>query len=260
MSPTLEEILDRLYGRFHRPEFIHPDPLEKVREVPREDREVAGLIASSLALGRVGSILDAVDKVLARLASPREAVVALSRAELGRLFADFRYRFVSGEQLAALLYAAGECIRRYGTIEGCFLAGMDRGDESVLPALTRFVAVMTSLAGRDLGILLSDPEKRSACKRLHLYLRWMVRRDEIDPGGWSLPCRLLLVPVDVHMLRVSRILGLTARRQADLIASLEITRALRELSPEDPVKYDFAMTRLGIHPELSYDDLIEKRS
>ncbi len=260
MSPTLEEILEHLYGRFHRPEFIHPDPLEKVREVAVEDREIAGLVASALALGRVESILGAVGGVLARLGSPREAVVSLSREELGRLFADFRYRFVSGEQLAAFLFAAGECIRRYGTIEGCFLAGMDRRDESVLPALSRFVAVLAGLAGRDLGILLADPDKRSACKRLHLYLRWMVRLDEIDPGGWSVPRRLLLVPVDVHMLRVSRILGLTARRQADLTASLEITAALRQLCPEDPVKYDFAITRLGIHPDLTYDDLIEKRS
>lgn len=252
---TVAEILERLFERFHRPEFIHPDPLEKVRAAPSADREVVGLIASGLALGRVESILEAIDRVVVRLSSPREAVESLSKAELERLFAGFRYRFVTGGQLAALLFGAGECIRRFGSIEGAFRSVGEPGEGTILPALSRFTVLFGSLAGGDLGLLMPDPARGSACKRLHLYLRWMVRRDEIDPGRWRLSRAQLMIPVDVHMLRVSQILGLTQRRQPDRAASIEITDALREICPDDPVKYDFAMTRLGIHPALRYEDL-----
>ena len=253
-------ILDGLYERFHRPEFIHPDPLEAVRAAAPADREVTALIASSLALGRVNSILDAIERVTRVLDSPREAVTQMSRRELHLMFRAFRYRFFSGSQLASFLFGVGECCRRTGSLERLFRGGLGEGDSTVHRALAHFVATLRGWAGEDTGILLSDPSKGSACKRLHLFLRWLVRRDAIDPGGWDLSPGLLLVPVDVHMLRVSRMLGFTRRKQPDLEASVEITKALAAHCPEDPVKYDFCITRLGIHPSLSYDDLIEKSS
>jgi len=255
---NLARILGRLYERFHHPCFIHPDPVELVWEAAPADREVAALVASSLALGRVESILAGVRRVLARLGEPREALLRLSRRDLEGLFADFRYRFFSGEQLAGFLWGIGESLRRFGTIEACFGAGMDGAERDLRNPLAAFVERLRGFAGIDIGILLSEPAKGSACKRLHLFLRWMVRADAIDPGGWRMGRNLLLVPVDVHMLRVSRLLGLTKRPQADIRASAEITAALAEVCPEDPVKYDFSMTRLGIHPDLSYRDLIEK--
>jgi uncharacterized protein (TIGR02757 family) len=98
--------------------------------------------------------------------------------------------------------------------------------------------------------LLPDPAAGSACKRLHLYLRWMVRRDAVDPGGWSrVRARQLVAPVDVHMHRLGRALGFTKRRQADARTALEITAALRRFAPHDPVRYDFALTRLGIRDD-----------
>lgn len=248
-------LLSALYERYHRPEYIHPDPLELVLRASPEDREVTALIASSFALGRVDLILGAAGEVIRRLRAPRAALLALSRTELERLFNGFRYRFFSGNQVAGFLFAIGEVLRKYGSIEACFLTGLNVGDTNALPALTRMAAELMMLAGVDIGILLSDPSKGSASKRLHLYLRWMIRKDAIDPGGWDLPRSLLIVPADVHMLRVSRVLGFTQRKQPDLQAALEITACLREICPEDPIKFDFSMTRLGIHPDLSYDDL-----
>lgn len=258
-------ILERLYERFHRPEFIHPDPIELVWAAPPPEREVVALIASSLALGRVESILSAVRGVLARLESPRLALESMKRSELRRLFRGFRYRFFSDEQLARFLGAIGEALRSFGTLGACFGSVLSPGDRTVREPLVRFVETLAAFGGGDMGILLSDPSKGSACKRLHLYLRWMIRRDAIDPGCWSteaagaapLSPKMLLVPVDVHMLRVSRLLGLTERKQPDLAASLEITSALARVDAADPVRFDFSMTRLGIHPDLSYDDLVE---
>jgi uncharacterized protein (TIGR02757 family) len=97
-------------------------------------------------------------------------------------------------------------------------------------------------------MLVSDPGKKSACKRLFLYLRWMIRRDAVDPGVWNQDSSRLIVPVDTHMLKFGRILGLTERNQPDLKTALEITEGFRRISPEDPVRYDFSLTRLGIYP------------
>lgn len=251
------ELLSALYHKYHRPEFIHPDPLELVLRAQPRDREVVALIASSLALGRVDLILEAAGGVLAALESPAEAVASLSRTELRRLFERFRYRFFSGKQLADFLAAIGDAVRRYGSLESCFRAGLRDDAANTVSALARFAGELRALAGGDIGILLSDPAKGSASKRLNLFLRWMVRRDAIDPGGWEIPRRLLVVPADVHMLRVSRLLGFTRRAQPDLRAALEITSALSEICVEDPVKYDFSMTRLGIHPHLSYAHLYD---
>ena len=104
----------------------------------------------------------------------------------------------------------------------------------------------------DIGHLLSDPARGSTCKRLHLYLRWMVRTDAVDPGGWTAvrPAQLL-VPVDVHMHRIGRALGFTRRAQPSGRATEDITAAFRRLSPDDPVRYDFALTRLGIRERVT---------
>jgi uncharacterized protein (TIGR02757 family) len=111
----------------------------------------------------------------------------------------------------------------------------------------------------DCGRLLADPRDKSACKRLNLYLRWMVRRDDVDPGGWEgvRPAQLV-VPLDVHMHRIGRALGLTQRQQADCRTALEVTEAFRKISPEDPVKYDFALTRLGIRDDTNLDAFLAR--
>ena len=117
----------------------------------------------------------------------------------------------------------------------------------MLPALSAFADALIAAADGGCPSLVPHPAKGSACKRLHLYLRWMVRRDAVDPGGWNgVPTAKLIVPLDTHMHRIGLGLGLTARRQADMRTALEVTRGFARHAPHDPVRYDFALTRLPI--------------
>ena len=132
-----------------------------------------------------------------------------------------------------------------------FGAGLGTGDETVLPALSVFVDRLRELSGGTDAVasLLSSPEDGSACKRLNLYLRWMVRRDAVDPGPWTrVSQKLLVVPLDTHLFRIAARIRLTTRKQADLKTALEVTRRFALLRPDDPVRYDFCLTRLGINP------------
>ncbi len=151
--------------------------------------------------------------------------------------------------MAALLTGIKRAMAVHGSLERLFAAGLSRGDATVLPALARFVGELRSSAGSALPSLLPSPADGSACKRLNLFLRWMVRRDAVDPGPWTtVPASRLVVPLDTHMFRIARGLGLTQRRQADLKSALEITAGFRALRPEDPVRYDFCLTRLALNP------------
>jgi uncharacterized protein (TIGR02757 family) len=242
--------LEELYAQYNRREFVHPDPLEFLyRYDDPGDREVAGLVAATLAVGRVATILKSVGRVLEVLGPhPAAFLHDVSEDRLRLALADFRHRFLAGENMAAMLWGVRRIRARYGTLGAFFRAAMLPEDETVLPAISVLVCEISSVG--DCGRLLSDPRAKSACKRLNLYLRWMVRRDDVDPGGWDgvRPAQLV-VPLDVHMHRIGRALGLTGRPQADCRTAIEVTAAFRKISPEDPVKYDFALTRLGIRDD-----------
>jgi uncharacterized protein (TIGR02757 family) len=251
--PALDrEPLDALYARYNRRSFVHPDPLEFLyRYDDVRDREVAGFVASSLAYGRVAQILRSVAAVLDRMtSSPARYLERTPPSRLRRMFADFKHRFTSGADFTLMLSGVRCMMKRHGSMEAAFVAHFDPAHETVLPALGAFVAELTTLAGSELAHLVPRPERGSACKRLNLFLRWMVRRDEVDPGGWlKVAPAKLVVPVDTHMHRICRSLGMTCRNQANVHAALEATKAFRGLAPEDPVKYDFALTRLGIRAD-----------
>ena len=252
--------LENLYRRYNQRRFVHPDPLEFLyRYDDPLDREIAGLVASSLAYGRVAQILRSVSAVLNVMGpSPLNHLSAASQGSLLHDFAGIRHRFTSGEDIAAMLWGAKLAIERYGSLQACFVAGYDERDDTVLPALIAFVDVLKCLAGIDKSYLLPSPEKGSACKRLNLFLRWMVRSDAVDPGGWAcVRAAGLIVPLDTHMHRIGLALGLTQRRQADLRTAIEITGAFRAFAPDDPVRYDFALTRLGIRSDTDLEAFIE---
>ncbi len=248
-SGFCRETLDELYACLNRREYIHPDPLELVREFPDPlDREVVGMVASALAYGRVQQILRSVAAVLERMGeSPLGFIMASSLEDLQRAFSNFRHRFTGGSQMAGLLHGLKQVIRRHGSLEACFVGYCGAEDDSILPALRAFVRELRAEIPCRMDMLLPDLDKGSACKRLNLFLRWMVRIDEVDPGGWhGVDPRLLMVPLDTHMHRIALEAGLTQRRQGDMRTACEITRAFRSITPEDPVRYDFALTRLGI--------------
>lgn len=253
----LKKALEAHYRAYNRRRYVHPDPLEFLygAEGPA-DQEIVGLIAACLAYGRVSQILASVGRVLdvmgsgsLREASPRAFLERTPAEGISRMFEGFSHRFTTGRELAALLTGVKRALGDHGSLEELFAAGADARDETVLPALARFVGELRSYAGSVLPSLLPSPSDGSACKRLNLFLRWMVRRDAVDPGPWtSVPAAKLVVPLDTHMFRMSRALGLTARRQADLKSALEITRGFRAIRPDDPVRYDFSLTRLALNP------------
>lgn len=243
-----------LYDRYNRPEYIDPDPLSVVRGYDsREEREIAALLGSSLALGRVELILKSIDDLLSRLPRPLTSLAQLSEEELRERSAGYRYRFFTGEHLCNLLIALSRLLRREGSIESSLRR---LGDGSLQQGLAAMVDELLLLAPGPTSILLSRPAAGSASKRLHLFLRWMVRRDAVDPGGWdAFSPSELLVPVDTHMLQVARALGITRRKQADRRTSEEITRFFRRWEPADPVRYDFVLTRFGIRPGF-FDEVV----
>jgi len=244
--------LCELYETYNRREFVHPDPLEFLYDYQDlRDREIVGLVASSLAYGGVRQILKGVKSVLERMESPHSFLKDSSRESLIRTFKDFKYRFTTGEELAGMLYGIKQVVEQHGSLQACFVNALRDDHETVIPALTEFVKELSAVFESRPRSLLPSPAAGSACKRVNLFLRWMVRRDEVDPGGWDdVPASKLIVPLDTHMHRISLQLGLTKRKQANLRAACEITAAFRGIEPEDPVRYDFALTRLGIRDDL----------
>jgi uncharacterized protein (TIGR02757 family) len=244
--------LDEIYERFNRREFVHPDPLEFLYSYDDPcDRELVGLIASSLAYGRVIQILRSVSEVLEKMPSPSAFLGDATPRSLARAFRGFKHRFTTVEDLVGLLLGARDVIDRFGSLEACFVSGLREEHDTVLPALSVFAGEIISGSGCSRNSLLPSPAVGSACKRLNLFLRWMVRHDEVDPGGWNLvPASKLIVPLDTHMHRICLALGFTGRRQANMRTAMEATAAFREIVPEDPTRYDFALTRFGIRDDL----------
>ena len=258
--------LASLYRKYNRREFVHPDPLELVYNYSTpEDQEIVGLLCACLAYGRVAQILTSVSRVLDLMrgrngsGSPYAFLGHVTDRNLRELLGRFRHRFTPGSEVAALLVGVKRTIVEHGSLEALFASGMKKGDDNVLPALSLFVERLRTSAGGPAACpsLLSSPADGSACKRLNLYLRWMVRRDRVDPGPWTrVPRSRLVVPLDTHMFRIARALGLTRRRQANLATAVEITEAFARFSPRDPVRYDFCLTRLGINPLLDGSALL----
>ncbi|MDY6824352.1 MAG: TIGR02757 family protein [Thermodesulfobacteriota bacterium] len=255
----LKNNLEMLYGIYNRREYVHPDPLEYLYHYPRVgDREIVALIASALAYGRVAQILRSVAWILEVMGeTPREFLQCRSDTELRHAFKGFpRHRFAGANHVAALLIGIKHVIETYGSLNECFAAGDRAGADTVMPATAFFANCLASGGGGAAGHLLAMPEKGSACKRLHLFLRWMIRTDRVDPGGWEEICpSKLIIPLDIHMHRIGIQLGLTVRRQANAKTAFEITGGFRRIMPTDPVKYDFTLTRFGIRHDMDISDL-----
>ena len=252
--------LDQLYDYYDSREWVHPDPLEFLYEYPSlQDREIVALIASSLAYGRVIQILKSVSIILDRMGdSPLNFIKSASYNSLHSMFKGFIHRFTTGKDIVLMLLGIKHVINKYGSLYECFLIGMRDHGESILQPLSFLVNKLCEPLNGNNNILLPLPGKGSACKKLNLFLRWMVRKDNVDPGGWDKvdPSRLI-IPLDTHMHRICSMLGMTCRKGADMRTALEITKAFRKLAPEDPVKYDFALTRLGIRADSDLETFLK---
>jgi len=255
----LKSYLDHLYATYGL-ESLYPDPLFCVRRFRRpEDQEVVGLLAACLAYGIVERILYSIEQVLSIL-GPRPAgfVRHFNPRRDAKKFDGFVHRFNRGKDIACLVYFMQQAMETSGSLGKFFLEGYH--DEPHLgPALSKFVQRILALDAsplygsrrlpEDAGVrfFFPDPEEGSACKRLNLFLRWMVRRDAIDLGLWrEIPPSKLIMPVDAHIWKISRRLGLTTRKTVNWRMALEITEHLKRFDPDDPVRYDFALHRVGL--------------
>jgi uncharacterized protein (TIGR02757 family) len=252
-----KSILEDRFKSFHRSEYLRTDPLICLQGYSNPaDLEIAGLIAAMLAYGRVETIIRNVDDLLRRIGpAPADFIKNATFTEISSRLRGFKHRFNDGRDCAATLHAAGGMLRRFGSLEAFFIRGYENNDWTIESALDRFTVCLKKTARRfapdrasQIGFLLSSPASGSACKRMNMYLRWMIRpRDGIDLGIWSaIPPSKLIMPLDTHVARIARSLGLTRRRSADWTMALEITAVLRRIAPLDPVRFDFSLCRSGM--------------
>ena len=235
--------------------YLDPDPLAIVRRFrdPR-DQEIAGLLAAGVAFGGVRSIMADVANLFARMDdAPWETVRRFDPARDAGRFDGWYHRLLKGPDIAALCWAMRRTMDAYGSLGALFARFFDPSHDDIAPALVRFTDHLRRLdpapitPGAHFRHLLSSPADGSACKRMNLYLRWMVRRESPDLGLWrDVPPSHLVMPVDTHVARICRNIGLTTRRTVNWSMAREITDALRAIDARDPVKFDYALCRLGI--------------
>jgi uncharacterized protein (TIGR02757 family) len=260
----LKERLDRLYHSFNCVDSA-TDPIQLVRRFDDPaDREVAGFIAAALAFGRVASVLQSIERVFSVMGrSPASYVRAFDPRQQARELTPIVHRWTKGEDLTALVLILQRMLRS-GSIEAFFLEGYASRERDVSAALESFStrAMQTDLAPAygnrkprpGVAYFFSRPSCGGACKRLNLFLRWMVRHDSVDFGIWKkVSTSKLVVPLDTHVIRVGQCLRLTRYSSPGWRMAADITAALRELDPDDPVKYDFSLCHLGMADQCGFN-------
>ena len=247
--------LNKLYEKYNREEFIHPDPFEFIgRYDKKEDKEVVGLIAASFAIGNVFQILKFIESILKVMGpSPSDFLKSESDENIESKFKGFYYRYFKDYHIIEFFINIKRVIVTYDSLEGWVQHHDDNESDTYFPLFKKLSADFNLSSA-----LIPKSSGNSAFKRLALYFRWMVRKDNIDLGLWStLSPGKLVVPMDIHMTNISKILGFTTSSTNSMSNALKVTRAFRALDTDDPVKWDFALSRLGIHPDLNYKELID---
>jgi uncharacterized protein (TIGR02757 family) len=250
--------LDTLYGEFNHADAV-ADPVHLVRPFRAPaDREIAGFCAAALAFGRVSSVIESIRALFAVMGpSPAAFVREFDPRREGPRFAPLVHRWTRGADLAALMLILQLMLRESGSIEQFFVEGDEPASPDISTALDSFSerALSTDVSAaygrrpRRPGVcyFFPRPSAGSACKRLNLFLRWMVRRDAVDLGVWRrIPPSRLVVPLDTHVIRLGQCLRLTRYRSPGWKMAAEITASLRRLDPVDPVRYDFSLCHVGM--------------
>ncbi len=259
----IKACLEHLYHTYSAA-YLHTDPLRFLHQFSsREDQEVLGFLAASMAYGRVGQINATLERVLEVMDHrPARFVARFDPTRHVDLFDSIRHRFHTGRDIAGLVYAIRQMVDGWGSIERFFKSGssvkrfdmgqrIEKFSERALKLdFEPFLAADGELSP-GVRFTFPRPSSGSACKRLNLFLRWMVRRqDGLDLGIWrSIDPSELLIPLDVHVGRIAHALGLTRCRGQTWKAVIEVTDCLSVFDPNDPVKYDFSLCRLGILQE-----------
>lgn len=258
---TLRRFLDALRQKLDRTRLIRNDPVLFVHKFnDKKNKEIAGFLASHFAFGRVNMIIKNLEGLFNTMQwKPYDFVMEFNHNSAG-LFSHYVYRFVRGNHIVSFIYSLKELYSEYGGLEDLFLRGYSEDDDNLLNAIYKFVEHFYSLkalknilqkSNKDnsgLYFLIPPPGSKSAYKRLNLFLRWMVRYEEgLDTGLWKrIKPSQLIIPLDTHIARISRNIGLTRRRTPDIKMAIEITENLKSLDRDDPLKYDFALCHIGI--------------
>ncbi len=255
---NLKSRLDEIYQHFNLANSVS-DPIWIVRRFERpEDQEVVAFCAAALAFGRVASVLNSIEGMLKVMGpSPAAYVRAFDPARDRHAFGHLVHRWTKGADLAALVWLLHQMLAQSGSIEGFFLDGLAPDAIDVGEALESFsrralALDRTAVYGRakpkpGVAYFFSKPSSGGACKRLNLFLRWMVRLDRVDLGAWKRvrPAQLI-VPLDTHVIRVGRCLRLTKYKSPGWRMAADITKSLRALDPQDPVRFDFSLCHVGM--------------
>ncbi len=258
----LKRHLDAFLENFPKQSHLANDPVQFVRIYDNPaDREIVGLLAAVFAYGNVKIVLRTVRQIADYLGpKPREFIAGFDLSSDARKLDRFYHRFNTARDLGVLFWIMRRTLEDHGSFEGAFAAGLSQQDSNVGSALDRFSETLLGYGHeqfypkgelkRRLGVhyLFPAPSHRSACKRLNLYLRWMVRpEDGIDCGVWTrVAPRQLVIPLDTHIARISSYIGLTDMRTPGWSMAVDITRSLSKLHFDDPLRYDFALCHLGI--------------
>ncbi|MGZ3931805.1 MAG: TIGR02757 family protein [Bacteroidia bacterium] len=247
---SIKEFLDEKYFQFNTTAFIETDPVSIPRQFSKkEDIEIAGFLAATIAWGQRKSIITNATKLMQWMdQEPHQFILNHSAKEL-KLFKTFVHRTFNGDDCQFFIRSLRHVYKNHGGLEAAFRKGLQPDDLNIKNAIAGFRAVFleTPHASRAEKHI-SNPLAKSSAKRLCMYLRWMARKDRkgVDFGIWkSIDPSLLCLPLDVHTGNVSRKLGLLVRNQNDWQAVEEITATLKQFDSNDPVKYDFALFGLG---------------
>lgn len=246
----IQEILEIIEISADLESNLNNDPVGLVWELPESERELGGLIASGLAYGRVDVLRKAIEDVFERLEWRPLALASAEPDEIAKRLQGFVYRMTKGDDLADLIVGASRVIAETGSLEDAYLEGEELTHLERASAFVNRIrsARIRENLGRGFAYLMPDPALGSTTKRLHLYLRWMVRpAPPVDFGLWTrVSPASLIIPVDTHIAQFARHLGLTNRKSNDLKTALEITESLSKMDPVDPLRFDFPLCHLAI--------------
>jgi uncharacterized protein (TIGR02757 family) len=250
---TLQEKLEYHYKAFDKTK-LEPDPLQFPHLFKDEkDIEVMALIASVFAYGNVKQIIHTLNSfLLIANNQPYEFIRNISANK--NLPTNFVHRFYSTKDILHLFHLLNLAYDEYDSLKNLFLSGYDSEDENIKNTITKFNYYFLNKArkefknlSRGIVFMFPLPEKGSACKRINLFLRWMVRKDDFDFGLWNeIPTSKLIIPVDTHVARICKKLKLTERKNVSWKMAEEITDNLKRFDANDPVKYDFAICHIGM--------------
>lgn len=251
MQTTLKDFLDKKVEEYNHPSFIKDDPICIPRLFSKkQDIEIAGFFAALFSWGNRNTIINKSKELLQRMDNaPYQFIMQYTEADLKKL-QSFRHRTFHYADLLYFIEFFNLHYTRNESFENAFSAGIGKRDKTIGGSLNdfrKYFFIYDHEKRTEKHI--ASPEMGSTCKRLNMYLRWMVRKDDkgVDFGIWkNISPSQLICPVDVHVARVAKKLGLLKRKQVDWLAAVELTDALRKLDENDPVKYDFALFNLGI--------------